>query len=49
MGLAKSRILLIAAAEVGQRFRDALNSGRVIDVPSAEVLATLARRGLKPA
>ncbi len=45
MVLAKSRILLIAAAEVGQRFRDALDSGRVVDVQSAEVLATLARRG----
>jgi len=44
MSLAKSRILLIATEEKA-RFKNALNSGRTVDVQSPDVLATLAKRG----
>ena len=44
MSLAKSRILLIAT-EAKARFKNALDSGRTVDVQSPAVLATLAKRG----
>lgn len=44
MSLAKSRILLIAS-EAKERFKNALDNGRIVDVQSPDVLAALAKRG----
>ena len=41
--MAKRRILLIADAAV-ERFKSALDSGRVVDVTSPDLLAALAKR-----
>ncbi len=43
MSLAKRRILLIAGP-AGEQFKGALDSGRVVDVTSPELLAALAKR-----
>ncbi len=43
MSLAKRRILLVADA-AGERFKEALDSGRIVDVTSPDILAALVKR-----